>query len=359
MACNGDLWRFPVDTILRQRFIPHYWHKRIRNKGFCCNSEDKRFLIDVYRAPEDDFVRIPCGQCLECRLEYSRSWAVRCMLEASYYESNLFLTLTYDDDHLPYARTLDRYTGEVADIPILVKKDIQDFVKRLKSRLEYMSPGRGEAVRVYYCGEYGSQTARPHFHIILFNCDFEDKVLWKKKDGYSLYNSPLLSELWPQGYSVIGDVNFDSCAYVARYIMKKQRGFSAAEYDEAYRMLYNSDLEPELVYMPAEFVGMSRRPGIARRYYDEHKDEIYSSDKLVLPPDAKGKVRTVRPGRYFDSIYDLENPEEMAELKQLRKEMAEDSFQAVLKKTDLSEIEYKNLREQKLSRRVKKLVREI
>lgn len=354
MACYGDLWRFPASAAYKD-YIPEYWWHRIRNDGLIANSIDKDFMCEVYHSPVDLWVKIPCGQCLGCRLDYSRMWADRCMLEASLYEHNCFLTLTYSDDNLPYADTLDRFSGSLENRPILVKKHFQDFMKRLKANLNYLKPGYGDGVRVYYCGEYGSQTLRPHFHAILFNCDFSDKLFWKMKNGNRLYNSAFLDNAWKHGYGVIGDVTWESCAYVARYVMKKQIGFEKKAYDEAFEKLSLSDLK-DLSYMPGEFVGMSRRPGIARQYYDEHRDEIYALDKIVLPAN-KGNVRQARPGRYYDSIYDIEKPDEFAQLKALRRHKAKDNMKLQLSRTDLSELEYNAVREQKAQRRVKKLLR--
>lgn len=114
-----------------------------------------------------EFVEIPCGQCIECRLQRSRRWADRCMLELGYHESSYFLTLTYDNDHIPKNPLIDYDTGEIyAENATLVKKDLQDFMKRLRRAYEYK--GYDNKLRFFACGEYGSQTLRPHFHIIVF-----------------------------------------------------------------------------------------------------------------------------------------------------------------------------------------------
>ena len=84
------------------------WHKESYVVSFSLN------LIIV-----TDFIQVPCGQCYGCRLQYSREWANRCMLEASEYSSNFFLTLTYDDEHLPWSSYFDKDTGELLSIPTL------------------------------------------------------------------------------------------------------------------------------------------------------------------------------------------------------------------------------------------------
>ena len=115
---------------------------------------------------ELDAVPVPCGRCIGCRLDYSRVWAERCVHEASQYENNWFLTLTYDDDHLPIGKK---------GIPTLIKDEVSSFMKRLRTKMkrEYGVDG----IRFFACGEYGTNGERvlhPHYHIILFNCPLQD-----------------------------------------------------------------------------------------------------------------------------------------------------------------------------------------
>ncbi|QCQ85083.1 replication initiator protein [Blackfly microvirus SF02] len=145
-------------------------------------------------------LRLACRQCIGCRLESSRQWAVRCMHEASLYDDNSFVTLTYDDVHCP---------------PTLIYWHFQDFMKRLrKTRPD---------VRFYMAGEYGAKFGRPHFHALLFNCGFPDKYVIRQGDR-PLYRSPALEKLWKVGFSSIGAVTFESAAYVARYCTAKITG---------------------------------------------------------------------------------------------------------------------------------------
>lgn len=147
-------------------------------------------------------IRLPCGQCTFCRLEQSRQWAVRIMKEAKCHDQNSFLTLTYDDDHLPEHRSLN-------------KKDLTLFFKRLRKSL---SPKK---IRYYAVGEYGDKTQRPHYHVILFGHDFsDDRKLYKQREN-PLYESKTLSDAWPLGFANFGDVTFESAAYCARYCLKK------------------------------------------------------------------------------------------------------------------------------------------
>ena len=122
---------------------------------------DRSITFDINKScGSGAVIKLPCGQCVGCRLERSRQWAVRCMHEASLYKRNCFITLTYSNEYLPPNMSL-------------VKSDFQKFMKRLRKRC-------GSSVRYYYCGEYGENFGRPHYHAILFGFDFKDKVYWRQ-----------------------------------------------------------------------------------------------------------------------------------------------------------------------------------
>lgn len=233
-------------------------------------------------------IQLPCSQCIGCRLERSRQWAVRCMHESKLYDDNCFITLTFNDDHLPSDLSLDvRY--------------FQLFMKRLRKRF-------GEGIRFYHCGEYGEKFGRPHYHACLFNFDFSDKKLWKVNNGFRLYTSKSLEELWPYGFSTIGDVTFESAAYVARYIMKKKFGKSA--------WVYYSDVDwntGEIIgQRKPEYTTMSRRPGIGKGWLDKHLADVYPSDKVLV------NAKPCRPPRYYDSLFEIQYPSDFSAIKQAR-----------------------------------------
>lgn len=210
-------------------------------------------------------MQVPCGQCIGCRLDRSRSWAVRCMHEASLHAENCFVTLTYAPEHLPIDKSLDL-------------SDYQKFMKRLRKRF-------GPNIRFYHCGEYGENTGRPHYHAILFGFDFPDKKLHTVRNGYPVWTSEILTEVWGLGLCEIGTVTFESAAYVARYIMKKVNGDKA---DERY-------FDPSTgVYLKPEYTTMSRRPGIGADWYDMYSSDVYPHDRVII----EGK--RVRPPRYYD-----------------------------------------------------------
>jgi hypothetical protein len=159
-------------------------------------------------------------------------------------------------------------------------------------------------VRFYMAGEYGENFGRPHFHACIFGYDFHDKKLWKRTPSGSLiYRSDYLEELWSLGYSSIGDVNFESAAYVARYIMKKITGKNA---DEHYQKV--DDLTGEIINRKPEFNKMSLKPGIGLEWIKRYKSDVYPHDHVII----RGKE--VKPPKYYDKFYSKENPYEWDEI---------------------------------------------
>lgn len=220
---------------------------------------------------------LSCGQCVGCRLERSRQWAVRCMHEASLYEDNCFVTLTYERSSVSL-----RY------------RDFQLFMKRLRK-----VAGR---VRFYMCGEYGEAFGRPHFHVCLFGYDFPDRVyLSKTGSGFKLYRSALLESLWRFGFSSVGAVTFESAAYVARYVMKKVTGPGAARHYECVDVGSG-----EIVSRVPEFNKMSLRPGIGAAWLRKFQSDVYPHGAVVV------NGHQARPPRYYDKVYEREAPDEHA-----------------------------------------------
>lgn len=290
-----------------------------------------------------EWIEIPCGQCVECRLQRSRRWADRCMLEMQYHKQSWFVTLTYDNDHLPLNECINEETGEYNENATLVKKDLQDFMKRLRRAYEYQ--GHDNKLRFFACGEYGSKTFRPHYHIIVFGLELDpdDLTFYKRNlQGDIIYNSNLISKCWKKGFSVVGDVTWQSCAYVARYIMKKHLGKESEFYD-------NYNIVPE-------FINMSRKPGIARQYYDDHKDELFNDD-FVTVPTHQGSVK-VYPPPYFEKLFEIDFPDDdVCERKEKRKQAAIDSKELQLEKIDMDYLEYLKVKEYNIDSKLKALKR--
>lgn len=224
---------------------------------------------------------IPCGKCIGCRLDYSRSWAARCLLEIKEHDSNYFVTLTYDDNHLPLSMGTLPDTGEMVTTATLVKSDFQKFMKRLRKAAD-------EKIRFFACGEYGDRTARPHYHAILFGLHLDDLRFYKRVGDFNYYTSEWLSKIWPFGFVVVGEACFETAAYVARYVTKKLNGAAAEKYEQ-------------LGIIP-EFCLMSRRPGIAAGYVEEKGLSLLDDEYIFVGTDKGAKK--FRPPKYFKRRFD-------------------------------------------------------
>lgn len=195
-------------------------------------------------------VRIPCGQCIGCRLDKARETTVRLLHEQKLHKSSAFLTLTYRPDKMPTSGTLSKY-------------DLQTFLKRLRKNHNI------EGLRYYAVGEYGTQLQRPHYHVLLLNYDFVDKKIWQpaKRENDYLYRSEALEKLWTFGHSSIGTVTKESISYVARYVTKKITGPQAD--------LHYSGKLPE-------FSLQSLKPGLGHGYFVKYGAEMLAHDNIIL-----------------------------------------------------------------------------
>lgn len=321
--CTSLLWRLPVHV---DDVPPHLRNCGYKNGCFIRLPNNKDQLVEIATSCSmytgfdlnyfvDKIQQVPCGSCEECRIKRSKEWAQRIILESQEYEHNWFLTLTYDDDHLinNVEYSVSRLDGELGYVPFLNKDDFTSFKKRLLSRMRDNYGYTG--IRFFECGEYGSKNGRPHFHAIFFNLPLPDLELVRTVDmnglSYSYYRSKLVEECWCKGFVMIGEVSWESASYVARYVVKK---FNSNN-ESLYLSMCDSFNVPE---QPAEFINMSRMPGIARKYYDLNKNEFYKNDNIVLP-----NGRSVQPCSYFDKLFDVEYPEELDSIKAERKRIAQ------------------------------------
>lgn len=250
---------------------------------------------DSYRGARLD---LPCGKCVGCRLERSRQWAVRCIHEAKQWDANCFITLTYDDQHLPSDGSLSM-------------RDFQLFMKKLRKKY-------GNGIRFFHCGEYGGRLGRPHYHAILFNHDFSDKVPFSKRGENVVYISKELDNLWGKGFGMIGSVTYESAAYVARYVLKKVSGENAD--------LHYGGRVPE-------YVTMSRRPGIGRKWFDKFGKEVYSRGGGSVIVHGK----EWKPPRFYDNLFALDNPEKFLSVRAARLDSAPKGHEASLERLAVKE----------------------
>lgn len=275
-------------------------------------------------------VPVPCGSCVGCRLDASRRWADRCMLELDHSKKGVFLTLTYDDLHLPLGSK---------ELPTLRYKDLQDFFKRLKERVRNIYPDID--IRRYAAGEYGDTTNRPHYHAIVFGLglDFFTDLVPRGFNEFNqpLYSSQWLENVWSNGMCRIANVSWQTCAYVARYTAKKHIGRDSFIYSEL-------GIEPEKALM-------SRRPGIGGYFFEDHPDLVSSDEYLnslpISDPFGAKSVKSVNLPNYLIKKLDNLNPDLYNLIVNQRKEFAKDAMLNKLLLTDLSYVEFLN-REKRL-----------
>lgn len=276
--------------------------------------------------------KIPCRNCIGCRLKKTKEWGVRCMLEAQLHRQNSWVTLTYRDETVPHGGTL-------------VPEDLTLFLKRLRRHVDYHCDG--QQLRYFACGEYGEicqncfkspknasdpcrcvkyvkSHGRPHFHIVVFGYQFPDLEPFKVVRGNQYYTSAIAEKLWQKGYVTIGEVTNQSIEYTARYVMKKING------DKAEKHYERIDASGEIHKIKPEYNTMSRNPGIASKWFDSFGTDVYPRDEIVLiqkggqsqlPKLVEGdpleamlrnpRVKTLRdiqakvykPSGYFDTLY--------------------------------------------------------
>lgn len=258
-----------------------------RSKDVNEKSGKRAMVFDVKNAVDDREYSIPCGQCIGCRLDYSRQWAIRCMHEASLYDDNCFITLTYNPKFLPKNSSLDYVHWT-------------NFMKRLRFKFSDIK------IRFYMGPEYGDVNGRPHYHALLFNFDFSDKVLHCIRNGYRLYVSEQLNSLWScpkthesYGFASVGSLTFESAAYVARYMMQKVKGD-----DVNLRYFTQIDLDTgEIIPILPEKARMSRMPGIAKEWFEKFHSDVYPSDEVVMSGGRKSM-----PPKFYDKLFEKLDP---------------------------------------------------
>lgn len=227
---------------------------------------------------------LPCGKCIECRIDYSRQWAIRGACELQSVDRACFVTMTFAPEHLPA-------DGSLALI------HYQEFFRALRRR--------GYKFTYMVCGEYGDRLGRPHYHAILFGEDFKlgsERAPVRQSVEMPLYVNQKITDIWGKGYVVFGDVSFASIQYVASYITKKINGEMAKDHYQGRR---------------PEFMKMSLKTPIGSRWFDQFWSDVYPRDEFVF----EGKV--LRPPKYFQKRFAKKFPEKALDLSVKREMVAE------------------------------------
>lgn len=301
---------------------------------------------------------IPCGKCIGCFLENSRDKAVQLSLEKMNpeYKKNevWFITLTYEDEYLPIHSYVDATTGEVLSGASLQLRDLQNWIKKLRDN----HPDK--TIRYMAAREYGSKTLRPHYHVIIFGLPLDEQLFIKtgnNANGDPLWTTPQLDNLksrdcwtvrrpigdrtaplYRAGNVTVGEVTFQSIAYVARYTMKKANKTYDSEW---WYKSQGLDIE-----------GISQSQDLGKWYYDLHKHEIYKND---LVPVLGKNDNFSKPPKSFDRLYKKEFPEKYAKVIEKRKEkmktnllqqeqMTDMDYLSILKSKEIKDNQFKDLR---------------
>lgn len=355
MSCYHPLKAWPIgltENGKTQYKITNFSVDHLEKRNNIWYSISEEYISPYRDAVRTQFVQIPCGKCIGCRLDYAKQWANRIMLEAQYHKDAYFVTLTYDDAHVPLSWYSDPETGEARQSMTLRKRDFQLFMKRLRKW-----QGDEANIRYFAAGEYGSNTLRPHYHAIIFDLRLDDLVFYKyNKLRQPLYNSESLNRIWSVrntikgvspdyiklGFVVVGKLSWESAAYTARYTAKKNN----TQGDDFF----------ETFNMEKPFTLMSRRPGIGRQYYEDHP-EMFDFTTLNIPTSDGG--RKVAIPKYFNNLFDIDNPIRSQELKDIRKRMAEIQADLKLERTDLDYESYLQVEENNLINKTKILKRSV
>ncbi len=240
-------------------------------------------------------LELPCNKCESCKLRKAKEWAIRCWHESQMHEQNAYVTLTYDDPHLPAYHSLDH-------------RDVQLFLKRLRKKYPN--------VKYFMCGEYGDQTHRPHYHIILFGYYPPDPVYHRTKNGNRYYKSKELDKFWRCGFTDTSGVSYHSSGYVARYTLKKQN--PKEDLQDRYTYL---DENGQLQVRPFEYVRMSTGryfgTGIGGSWFKKYAAQTATHDYVLDPNGHKCPVP-----KYYLDILKEDGPAWHEHLAQLRVEKA-------------------------------------
>lgn len=233
---------------------------------------------------------LPCRKCLSCRLSNAREKAIRAYHEAQMHEDNIFLTLTYDDDHL--------------ESPRLIKSHIQDFIKDLRNHLGNDPEKR---ISTMYTGEYGELNKRPHWHVLVFNyrpIDCQHKYTTDRGD--EVYTSKHLGDLWSKGAIEFGDVTMDSASYVARYAAKKL--VHGKDQDHDFHPIHRT----------------SSKNAIGKRWIEKYWEQTFGHGYVILPNGQKAGIP-----RYYEDWLKKHHPDAhfhyVTEVKIKTQKLAEES----------------------------------
>lgn len=240
--------------------------------------------------PFDSHTNLPCGVCFGCRIDNARNWSLRMMHEARYSTSSFFVTLTYDPDHLPLYGDLNYY-------------HLSKFWK--DSRHIFQEKGR--SFRYFACGEYGDKTLRPHYHFAGFDWKIDDLKFFKKTATGNYFLSDRLRSVWGRGHVIVAPLEYQSAAYIARYVTKKMHGGNV-------RYLPDESADPETgEIFPYTIQRSFQSKGLGLKWYNDHFDEVWNLDGCLY-----NNSYMILPPRYYFKQLEKSDPDRAARIKENR-----------------------------------------
>ena len=280
------------------------------------------------------------------------------MVEAKRYTHNYFITLTYDDQHVPIMSRIEyeeeyKEHGEVVETKSIVKENdgtwgyslYPEHMKTFLNTLRKYYERKGHTgIKYYYCGEYGTETHRPHYHIILMNCPLDIMQFYDTHvDGNfkAHWKSHELERFWKKGMIDIAELEWSCAAYVARYCTKK------LNFDQDKRVYLDKGLIPE-------FVRPSK--GIGFEYYKTHKNDIYKNDEMIMKT-VKGNVGSIKPPKAFDRKFKEADPIGFRKIQESRRRAGERARKMIEEITDMTDLQMLKLRASNLQTKMSMLPR--
>lgn len=229
--------------------------KWIYKKGF--------YKQDNYRGSAGNFYELgtfsKCGCCEQCIAEKCNNWVVRNYYEEKAHEKKCFITLTYKENPI-----------------LLVKKDLQDFIKRLRFNIQ-------TKIRIFYAGEYGVLRNRPHFHIIIYGWEDENaRYLGINKKGNIILKSDIIEKTWGLGRTSYQKFNSNEIPYITLYTTPQE------EFKKAYK-LNKEKLDRLLTYSKVhKNMTKKQKKNLTKEIFKLRKELEKSKKEYILVKEFNG-----------------------------------------------------------------------
>lgn len=237
----------------------------------------------------------PCGKCVGCVNTKKRDWAVRMQHEAQMHEQAYFVTMTYNDDHVPNWGTLKMDDGT-------------KFIRAIRKRRP------GERISYYLAGEYGSKLRRPHYHAAIYGLRLDDLQLSGSSKKGASGKSPWLEKMWGKGFVTVAPLTPAAAAYVAGYVLKK-----STKEEREKELSRHDSATGELRVVAPESARMSCRPAIGRRWIEKFWPEVYGDGKHEGFDFVVLDGQKIKPPLYYDKWLEEHHPEVWKSIDKRRK----------------------------------------